>query len=86
MSSNNSINLGPSAQGNNSRPPTQNFRTLHDSAAGIANRYGLDGSEFEPRWQLDFPSTPPPVECEPGFLYGGKAAGVWREPPSPHLE
>ena len=38
-----------------------------DSIVGIATRYGLDVSEFESRWGLDFPYpsrqvSEPPVE------------------------
>ena len=57
-----------------------------DGVVDIATRYGLDGPGIESRWGQDFPHTSrpalgptqPPVQCAPGLLPGGKAAGAWR--------
>ena len=50
----------------------------HDSAVGIATRYGLDGPGIESRWGRDFPRssrpalgpTQPPVQWVPGLSRG----------------
>jgi len=54
---------------------------------GIATRYGMWGSEFEPRWRHS--SKPalgpvqPPVQCVPEIFPGGKSAKVWLWYPLP---
>jgi hypothetical protein len=64
-----------------------------DSVVGIATRYVLDGSGFEPRpVQRDFlcstfvqtgpRATLPPVRWVPGLFPGGKTVDVWRWPPT----
>ena len=63
-----------------------------DSAVGIATRYWLDGPGIESRWGRKFPypsrpameSTQPPIQWYRAFS-GGKSAGAWRCPPTPHL-
>jgi hypothetical protein len=67
---------------------------VRDSSVGIATRYGLDGPGIESRWGRDFPHpsrpalepTLPPTQWVPGLFPGGKAAGAWRWPPTPHLK
>ena len=57
-----------------------------NSSAGIAIRYGSDGSGIKSRWGQDFlhPSatalepTQPTVQWIPGLYPRGKAAGAWR--------
>ena len=57
-----------------------------DSSVGIATSYGLDGPGIESLWGRNFshPSrlamwpTQSPLQCVPGLLTGGKAAGEWR--------
>jgi hypothetical protein len=59
-----------------------------DSSVGIATRYGLDSSGFEPRLGRNFPHpsrpvprpTQPPTERVPGLFHGGKVAGAWSWP------
>ena len=53
-----------------------------EGSVGIANRYGLDGSDFEHRWRRHFPRQyrlalgAQPASCTvvPGLLPGGKVA------------
>ena len=64
-----------------------------DSSVGIETRYGLDGPENESRSGARFfaPSRPalgpnqPSIQWVPGYRVfpGGKAAVVWRWPPTP---
>ena len=57
----------------------------HDSAVGIATRYGLEGPGIESRQGIDFPHwsrpalgpTQPPVQWITGPFPGVKAAGAW---------
>jgi hypothetical protein len=63
-------------------------RTLfwgRDSVVGIATRYGMDGSGFEPAWEQDILTSPhkPRQPLDPtqpllGLLPGGKATGASR--------
>jgi hypothetical protein len=59
------------------------------SSVDIASRYGLDGPGIESRWRARF-SALVLTGYPPSLLYnryrvflGGKAAGVWRWPPTP---
>ena len=61
-----------------------------DSSVGIATRYGLDGPGIESRWGEIFHTRPDRPWGPPSLLYngyqvfpGGKAAVVWRWPPTP---
>ena len=64
-----------------------------DSSVCIATRYGMEGREIESRRRQDFPhpsrptleTTQPPIQRILGLFPGGKAAGAWRRPPTPHL-
>jgi hypothetical protein len=66
---------------------------VEHSVIGIATRYGLEGLGIESRWGRDFPHqsrpalgpTQPPIQWVPGLFPGGKAAGAWPRPPTPHL-
>ena len=61
-----------------------------DNSVGIATRYRLDGPGIQCRWGQDFPHpstltlwpSQPPIQPVPGLFPGGKAAGVWRWPPT----
>ena len=60
-----------------------------DSSIGIATRYELNRPEIESRWELLFPHPSAP-SVGSSLLYNryrvfhvGKAAGVWRWPPTP---
>jgi hypothetical protein len=60
------------------------------SSVGIATFYQLDGLGFESRWGEIFrtcperPRGPPSLLCSEYRVFtGGKAAGVWRWPPTP---
>ena len=71
---------------------TSKFRVGRDSSVGIATRYGLDGPGIESRWGRDFRHLSrqvlwpmqPPIEWILGLFPRGKAAGVWRWPPTPY--
>jgi hypothetical protein len=60
------------------------FYECNDSVVGIATRYGLDGPEFESRWERDFlhPSrpavgrTPAPIQWVPVLFRGYSSQGV----------
>jgi len=62
-------------------------------SVGIATLYGMDGPGSNPGRMRDFshPSRPalgpthPPIQWISGFFLGGKAAGVWRWPPTPSI-
>ena len=62
-----------------------------ESSVGIATRYGLDGPEIEScKGGEIFRTRPHRLWGPPSLLYsghrvfpGGKAAGVWRWPPTP---
>ena len=73
---------------------TRSFRLVIQETrwAGIATRYGLDGPGIESRWGRIFRTRPNRPWGLPNLLYngyrvfpGGKAAGAWRWPPTPHL-
>ena len=70
-----------------SRPgynPGTHLTGARDSVVGVATRYGMDGSEFEPQWGQDFPypsrpaprPTQPLIKWVPSLFSGGKAAGA----------
>ena len=61
---------------------------------GMATRYGMWGSEFEPRWRQEIFLSPhssrpalvpiePPVQCVPENFLGGKSARAWLWYPLP---
>jgi len=61
-----------------------------DNSVDIAARYGKDSPGIETRWERDF-SHPPRPTLGPiqrpvqwaRVILGGRAAGLWRWPPSP---
>jgi hypothetical protein len=65
--------------------------TGQDSLVGTATEYGLDGPGIESPWGRRFPHpsrpalvpTQPPMQWVPGLYPEGKAAAVWRWPPTP---
>jgi hypothetical protein len=69
------------------------MRLCRDSSVGIATRYGLDGPGIESRWGRGARFSAPVQACPEaypascwmgtGSFLRGKAAGVWRWPPTP---
>jgi len=65
---------------------TLSLKVGRDSSVGIANRYGLDSLENEPRWGRDFPHSfksvlepkEPPVQRVLGVFPRGKGCKAWR--------
>jgi len=64
---------------------------VRDTSVGIQTRYWLDGPGIESRWRRIFPhqsrlslgSIESPMYYGYRVFPGGKAAGVWRRPPTP---
>jgi hypothetical protein len=69
---------------------TEHNESRH-SVVSIATRYGMDGPKIESWWGRHFPHLSRPalgpihtsVQWVPSLSRGGKAAGAWRQPPTP---
>jgi hypothetical protein len=63
---------------------TESFIKIYLNSVGTATRYGLDGPGIESRWKRDFSHLSRPALHNGYQVFPeGKAAGVWRWPPTP---